>query len=271
MATAITIITSTFNCREALVQTAASIRNQSLPDIQWIIADGGSTDGTLDVIKANSDLVDHWFSERDRGIYDAWNKATPHVRGDWVLFLGAGDLLLDTQSLSRAADALAVAPLPTLLAYGGVVLVDALGQKVQHEREVDFSRWHQGRPMLPCHQGVFQHRSLFAAELPFDSTMRICADAKLMLQAVAKAPPVYLGLDVAQMVVGGISTTPRGWLTMAHENRRICEDLGLRAPPFHRVGMVRLYMKLAAGKMLGRHVGKAANAYRRLTGRKPIY
>lgn len=270
MPATITIITSTFNCRDALRDTAASIRAQTMPELQWIIADGASTDGTLEVIEANRDIVSHWFSDRDRGIYDAWNKASPYVRGDWVLFLGAGDLLLTPDSLRRAAGELSRLS-NTLLAYGGVVLVDDRGQPVQYEREVDFSRWHQGRPALPCHQGVFQYRSLFEARQPFDSSLLICADAKLMLQAVAMAPPVYLRFDITKMAVGGISTTPRGWMTMARENGRICEDLGLRPPLLHRLGMIRLHTKLLAGMILGRHVGTAANAYRRLTGRKPIY
>lgn len=98
-----------------MAQTAATIRAQGLPDVQRIIADGGSTDGTLEVIEANRDLVGHWFAERDHGIYDAWNGASPHVRGDWVLFLGASGLLLNEHSLSRAADALACVPDTTLL------------------------------------------------------------------------------------------------------------------------------------------------------------
>lgn len=271
MPTSITIITSTFNCREALRETAASIREQHLPDLQWIIADGGSTDGTIHVIKENSDIVNNWHSERDSGIYDAWNKASTHVEGEWVLFLGAGDRLIAQDSLRQAADALERVPTGTMLAYGGVVLIDANGQVLQLQREVDFSRWHQGRPVLPCHQGVFQHGDLFKTPQPFDKSLRICADAKLMLQAITKAPAAYLGFDVAKMSIGGISTTTRGWLTMTRENRQICVDLGLKSPLLHRIGMIRLYAKLLTGMLLGRHVGSVANAYRRLTGRKPIY
>jgi glycosyltransferase involved in cell wall biosynthesis len=271
MPTSITIVTSTFNCRDALRETAASIRDQSAPGLQWIIADGGSTDGTVSVIEENADIIGNWHSEKDRGIYDAWNKAAAHIRGDWVIFLGAGDLLMTAHSLLQATHALAAVPEGTLLAYGGVALVDAKGHLVQYEREVDFSCWRQGRPVLPCHQGVFQHRSLFDSPQPFDSSLDICADAKLMLQAVMKAPPIYLGFDVAKMVVGGVSTSTRGWILMARENRRICKDLDLRSPLLHRVGMIRLYAKLVIGAVLGRHAGAAANVYRRLTGRKPIY
>lgn len=271
MPASITIITATFNCREALTVTAASIRSQTMVGIQWIIADGGSTDGTVDIIKANEDVVDTWFSEPDRGIYDAWNKASRFIRGGWVLFLGAGDQLLCDDSMRRASDALEQVPPGTLLAYGGVLLIDATGELVQYEREVDTTRWRQGRPMLPCHQGVFHHQSLFDTQEPFDSSLRICADAKMMLQAVARAPAVYLGFDVAKMVAGGISTSTKGWLTMARENRSICKSLGLRAPLLARLGMTRMYAKLLTGIVMGRHVGVAANAYRRLTGRKPIY
>lgn len=266
----ITIITSTLNCAASLERTAASIREQSHRDVQWIVADGVSSDGTIDVIRRNTDIISHWFSETDKGIYDAWNKACRFIGGEWVLFLGGGDALVAPDSLSRAAAGLSGLS-GTLLAYAGVVLVDATDRPIQFEREADLARWHQGRPCLPCHQGVFHHSSLLRQPEPFDTSFRICADAKLMLKAVALAPPVYLGFDVAKMVAGGVSTSTAGWMTMARENRRICSELGLHSPLSHRLGMVRLRAKLAVGLLFGRHVGTVANVYRRLTGRKAIY
>ena len=266
----ITIITSTLNCASSLARTAASIRDQAHRELQWIVADGASSDGTIEVIRRNTDIISHWFSEADKGIYDAWNKACRLIDGQWVLFLGGGDTLVAPDSLSRAA-----ARLPglsgTLLAYAGVVLVDATDRPIQFEREVDLARWHQGRPCLPCHQGVFHHSSLLRKPEPFDTSFRICADAKLMLNAVEMATPVYLGFDVAKMVAGGVSTSTAGWMTMARENRRICTELGLRSPMFHRLGMMRLHAKLAVGLLFGSRVGTVANFYRRLTGRKAIY
>lgn len=266
----ITIITSTLNCAASLAATAASIREQSHREVQWIVADGGSSDGTIHVIRRNIDIIGHWFSEPDKGIYDAWNKACRFVDGEWVLFLGGGDTLVAPDSLSRAAAGLSGFSGP-LLAYAGVVLVDSMDRPIQFEREVDLARWQQGRPRLPCHQGVFHHLSLLRRPEPFDTSFRICADAKLMLKAAAMAPPVYLGFDVAKMVAGGISTSTAGWMTMARENRRICTELGLHSPVSHRLGMMRLHAKLAVGLLFGRHVGTVANVYRRLTGRKAIY
>lgn len=270
MTCSLTIITSTYNCKDALRQTAASIRAQCWPALQWIIMDGGSIDGTLDVIRENEDLISYWRSEPDQGIYDAWNKACRLALGEWVLFLGAGDLLYAADTLMRVSLRLTGVN-DALLAYGGVSLIDADGRELQVQREVRFDRWCQGRPVLPCHQGVFQHRSLLERPHPFDSRLRICADAKLMLEAMSSVPPVYLGFDVAKMMVGGISSTAKGWSTMARENRQICRDLGLHPPLGQRIAMLRLYAKLGIGKLLGTHAGVLANAYRRLTGRKSIY
>src|SRR5699024_5468308 len=99
----ITIITSTYNVVQDLQWTIDSIREQTYPNIQWIIADGASTDGTVKMFEANSELIDYWFSEPDTGIYDAWNKALEHVKGDWLQFIGAGDELYGTSTLEKVA------------------------------------------------------------------------------------------------------------------------------------------------------------------------
>ncbi|MFQ3251760.1 MAG: O-antigen/teichoic acid export membrane protein [Loktanella salsilacus] len=266
----LTIITSTFNCCEALARTAASIRAQGTPTPQWIIADGGSTDGTLDVIRANEDIVFHWSSEPDKGIYDAWNKACGSISGDWVLFLGAGDLLDAPTTLSRVAERLA-GVVNTNLAYGGVTMIDAGGRELQRQGKISVGKWQRGRPALPCHQGVFHHASLLQELPPFDASFRICGDAKIMLKAISVALPFYLALDVAKMEVGGISTSVKGWEIMVREDKRIRDDLDLKLPLAQRPALLRLYAKIALGKFLGHRAGRLVNAYRRITGRRPIY
>ena len=97
----VTIITSTLNSLEQLKHTAESIFMQSRGDWQWIIVDGASSDGTrewLNGIAGSHSNVD-FISEPDNGIYEAWNKALPLVRGSWVIFLGAGDKLKNADVL----------------------------------------------------------------------------------------------------------------------------------------------------------------------------
>src|SRR5437879_12060096 len=74
-----------------LPQTIASIRQQPYDNIEYIVIDGASTDGTVDVLRANEDVIDYWLSEPDTGIYNAWNKALSKAQGEGILFLGGGD------------------------------------------------------------------------------------------------------------------------------------------------------------------------------------
>ncbi|WP_207535790.1 glycosyltransferase family 2 protein [Desertivirga arenae] len=89
----ISIITVTYNAVLHLEKCINSIISQHYPRIEHIIIDGGSTDGTLEVIKSHPGNLAYWVSERDNGIYDAMNKALSHIHGEWVYFLGADDTL----------------------------------------------------------------------------------------------------------------------------------------------------------------------------------
>ena len=87
----ITIITVAYNAVKDIENTILSVLNQTYPNIEYIIIDGGSTDGTLDIIKKYEDKISYWVSEPDKGIYDAMNKGTLKATGVWLNFMNAGD------------------------------------------------------------------------------------------------------------------------------------------------------------------------------------
>src|SRR5579864_471869 len=91
----ISIIIVTYNAAAYLQKCLDSIYRQKYPSIEIIVLDAESTDGTVDILKANTNKITFWKSEKDEGIYDAMNKALEHVTGEWVYFLGADDELLD--------------------------------------------------------------------------------------------------------------------------------------------------------------------------------
>lgn len=95
----ISIITVVYNGEKHLEETILSVLNQTYDNIEYIIIDGGSTDGTVEIIKKYEERIDYWVSERDSGIYDAMNKGIDVVSGEWINFMNVGDSFFDDNVL----------------------------------------------------------------------------------------------------------------------------------------------------------------------------
>ncbi|WP_319525643.1 glycosyltransferase family 2 protein [uncultured Desulfosarcina sp.] len=91
----ISIITVVLNAADTLEKTLLSVLNQKFQDFEYIVVDGGSVDGTIDIIRKYESKLAHWESKKDKGVYDAMNKALSLIRGKWVYFLGADDQLFN--------------------------------------------------------------------------------------------------------------------------------------------------------------------------------
>ncbi len=234
----ITIITSTFNARGALERTAASIRAQTHGSIQWIVVDGGSSDGTVDEIRANSASIDYWVSEPDEGIYDAWNKGCARIAGEWVLFIGAGDELAAPDTLARCAPYLAESAGTHDIVYGRIELVTEGGEVVASLGEPWArlkGRWGGLLPLLPPHPGSFHHRSLFRGALSFDTRYRYAGDTAFVVESVLRRDPLYVPVLVDRMLTGGVSVRPDNIARLARERRAISKALPVRPPLLHRL------------------------------------
>lgn len=103
-ACSVSVITVTYNAEPFLQKTIDSIRRQTYADIEYIVVDGGSTDGTVEIINKNQDIIDGWVSEADSGIYDAMNKGVKLASGDYVIFMNAGDLFYDPCAIEKCME-----------------------------------------------------------------------------------------------------------------------------------------------------------------------
>lgn len=214
------IITSTFNVGDALATTARSLSAQTCQSFEWLIVDGASTDETLTVVRECGGLVSTLISERDTGIYNAWNKLLPRLRGQWVLFLGAGDALYAADTLEKVANALSRLPTETTTVCGDVTLFDAATGVDLRISSPNWrglrGPWGGGRPKMPYHQGVFQRASVFEG-FRFDERCRISADSEIVLRELLAERGAKLDVMVARFDMSGVSSQPRNRLRMVSE------------------------------------------------------
>lgn len=243
----ITIITSTYNVVQDLHWTVDSIKKQTYPNIQWLIIDGASNDGTIDLLKEHSDIIDYWFSESDTGIYDAWNKALEHVQGDWVQFIGAGDELYENNTLEKVASYLKDAYPDFELVYGQVLHVSEKGRKELYVSgepwEYYQGKWEGNRPKLPPHPAIFHHNTMFSNQ-QFDTQFNIVSDSHFLLQNLGR-DFLYLPFIVNIMPLGGVSATISGIIASYEELNDAIKELGIKMPLIRKV---KCYMRYQVSK-----------------------
>lgn len=208
----ITVITSTYNAAKTLRRCLDSVKNQSYHNIEHIIIDGNSSDGTQDIIaeyaETENTCISYWVSEPDSGIYNAWNKAIPHINGDWVLFLGADDYY-SGNIFEEVVPILQELPQNTHIAYGKVSVFDAetnevirtLGKNWDYHKKGFFN----GLLMLP-HQGVFHRKTVFEKSDKFNDTYRIAADYAYLYPILETEEPMFIDKIIAMYSNEGVSS-----------------------------------------------------------------
>jgi glycosyltransferase involved in cell wall biosynthesis len=167
----LSVITVVFNGERHLEQTIQSVIGQSYTNIEYIVIDGGSTDGTTGILNRYNDRIDYWISERDKGIYDAMNKGLDAARGDWIFFLGSDDVLYNRSAISDVATFL---DKDMSLVFGNIMYNDG---KIVKSRFNIITLLHN----TVHHQSALYNASLFR-NWRYDSKLRLIADYELNLR-----------------------------------------------------------------------------------------
>lgn len=269
----ISVIIATRNAAGTLARCIESIRAQTLRDLEVIVADGASTDGTLDILRANEDLV-AWRSEPDAGIYSAWNKALSRARGEWICFLGADDWLSDPKALERLVPTLRAGGFGCRVVYSRVRWVDPAGGVVGELGEP----WEHARrgllrgSSLP-QPGLMHHRTLFERHGRFDESFSVAGDYELLLRELKSQPAFYVPTLTVTMLFRGASARPENLYEILGETRRALALHGLRPPRLawaYATACAWLYLRLR--RLFGDRIARrAADLYRIATLRKPRY
>ena len=204
------IITITYNASQWLEQTILSVLSQSYPAIEYLIIDGNSTDGTVDIIKQYSSGVSYWVSEPDKGIYDAMNKGLQKATGDYVWFMNAGDTFYTSDTVQRVASRIQKKKVLPDIVYGETLIVDANGNSLGMRRlkAPDKLTWKSFRMgMLVCHQSFITKRTI--APL-FDLKYRYSADFDWCIRCMKVSERIYnTRMTLSRFMDGGVSTSQR--------------------------------------------------------------
>ena len=203
----VSIITVVYNGKAYLEATIQSILAQSYEAVEYIIIDGGSTDGTLDIIKKYASQIDYWTSEPDAGIYDAMNKGLRAAKGDYVLFINAGDQLNSNITLSSIFYSL---PAEADVIYGETNLIDESGKVLGTRsalttRKLPAQLHYQDMlyGMVVSHQSFMVKRKIAPA---YETSYRCSADIDWVIRSLKRSKKtVNAQVVIAKYLVGGFS------------------------------------------------------------------
>lgn len=201
----ISVITIVRNGMPFVEQTIKSVIGQGYQNLEYIVIDGGSTDGTVDIIKSRGSGITKWVSEKDEGIADAFNKGLSFATGDYLLFLNSDDALANPHVLEDMAGSIVENGFPALI-YGDCDVLNRGSDKILYRAIIKFSRDGLCRGQMLPHPSLFTHRSYFEKYGIFDPNFKIAMDYEWLLRGALKERIVHVPLLVTNVRAGGIST-----------------------------------------------------------------
>ena len=203
----ISVITVCYNSAATIRDTVESVVAQDYPDVEYIIVDGGSSDHTLNILRAYETQITKLISEPDRGIYDAMNKGLKLATGDIIGFINADDFYNSKQSLSLIAQAVQAEDIEAC--YGDLSYISRHNSAniVRYWRSSDFKPGLFAKAWCPPHPTFYARRSVFERFGDFDLNYKIAADMELMLRfmEVNKIRTRYIPAVLVKMRTGGAS------------------------------------------------------------------
>jgi len=219
----LTVITATYNSSASIERCLQSVENQSYPFIEHIVIDGNSTDTTTEIIEEYashvSSRISHWISEPDKGVYDAWNKALPHIKGDWVCFLGSDDFYLSNDTFDKAVEHLISASAKTKIAYGKIIVFDQSLDNILYTRGCPWTTAKKSffKGVMIPHPAVFHRAEIFKTYGSFDINYRIAGDYEMLMRILKDTIPEYMDIPIVMMQFGGASSKPETLIQSGEE------------------------------------------------------
>lgn len=217
----ISVITVCLNAKDTIEQTFISLGNQTYKNIEHIVIDGVSTDGTLDIIAKYKDRIAYFISEKDTGIYNAMNKGLKYVTGDIVYFLNATDSLYDESVFEKVVNEFKKHPDLEML-WGDIEFTEN-GKEPRIHKNNDIKMKNDFLYNNPCHQAIFYKSELFKKYGDYDEDIKIFGDCDFNVRILVtnNVRCKYIPEVIASFEIGGISTSSEKEDRLLHNADRL--------------------------------------------------
>jgi Glycosyltransferases involved in cell wall biogenesis len=229
----LSIITVAYNSAETIAHTIESVLEQTYPDIEYIIVDGGSKDNTVEILKSYEARFNgrmKWISEKDNGLYDAMNKGIRMATGEVVGIINSDDFYHRSDVISLIVQGFEDRSVQAVYADVRFVKPDNLDKTVRYYASKNFAPWRFRFGFMPAHPTFFTYRKYFEEFGYYRTDYKIAADYELLIRFLYthKLRYKYLHLDVMKMRTGGASTASvKSNLILNREIVRACRENGI--------------------------------------------
>lgn len=209
----ISVITINFNNREGLEKTLKNVTSQTFPDFEYIVIDGGSKDGSKELLEKHSDKITYWISESDKGIYNAMNKGITAAKGEYLIFINSGDHFHNEQSLSSAAQYLSGED----IIFGNLEVINGEQSFIKNYSS-ELSLFYFYYESLP-HPASFIRKEAFDNWGFYDENLKIVSDWKWFLISICLHHASFKHIDqtVSTFYLDGISGNTENQGKMTNE------------------------------------------------------
>ncbi len=212
----LSILTVVYFEFESIGQTCESITMNMTSEVEWIVLDGGSSDGTINILNQYASEIDILISEPDRGIYHAMNKGIALASGEYILFMNGGDEFYTADILADV-----IPHLDSDIVYGNLLMRDGVRDQMRHYPSTLTSKYFL-KEMLP-HQATFYKKTLFDEAGLYDESFRIAGDYEFNARIFKTLKPSYkhLNLTISIFYTNGISSSQQHRMLRKKENHRV--------------------------------------------------
>lgn len=218
----LSIVTVCFNSASTIGKTFASVRGQTFSDFEYVVVDGGSTDGTVELCELNGDIIDILISEGDGGIYDAMNKGVSASSGNLIGILNSDDVFLDNSVLEKMVEQASIYPGTVLLS--DVIINFGRGFSRLYSAET-FEATDLRRGLMPAHSGAFVPRAVYQVVGGYDTSFTIAADFDFFVRAFVRHKIFFKSVPIMSVLMAGGGVSNNGFRSFLINSKEISRSL----------------------------------------------